>query len=158
MLENYYGVVQGICDKNKIISELKNEAAKPVDFVFQPSVKIEDLPCPETRAQAAGIIARVRPEHVARINTRLDELFEEEIKKRMPWASEPLQQNLWSSWLLSNYFEVIQNICDEDKKNLVHGEKWLIILTVHHACLHLHPSALGVSHLWKCQRKLNSCP
>ena len=116
MLENYYSVVQDICDQNKITSELQNEAVKPVDFVFQPSVKIEDLPCHETRAQAAGIIARVRPEHVARINTRLDELFEEEIKKRMPWASEPLQQNLWSSWLLVNYFGMIQDICDEDKK------------------------------------------
>ena len=40
------------------------------------------------------------------------------IKKRMPWASQPLQQNLWSSWLLVNYFGVIQGVCDEDPKKI----------------------------------------
>ena len=57
----------------------------------------------------------VRPEHVDRIAARFDNLFEEQITKQMSWAPKELQQKTWDLWLLNNYFDVIENVCDEDK-------------------------------------------
>ena len=57
----------------------------------------------------------MRPEHVDRIAARFDNLFEEQITKQMSWAPKELQQKTWDLWLLNNYFDVIENVCDEDK-------------------------------------------
>ena len=105
LLENYFDVIQNVCDQDK---------PHLADFVFQPVVKVEDLPSSELRSQAGELIARVRARHVPEIEARLEELFTEQITKHISWASKELQQQLWASWMLNNYFGVIQGVCDED--------------------------------------------
>ena len=98
LVDKFYTLLEGFL-KQKGESHLQ---AKKQAFVFQPAVKVEELHNEEAREHASKIIARVRPEHVARIAARIDELFAEQITKQLSWAPKELHQKIWESWMLEN--------------------------------------------------------
>ena len=85
-------------------------------FQFQPRVSIEVLPNATDRLEASQVFAKVRREHVSRIEERLSELFAQEIAARMPLASEQLREEMWDSWMPVHYFDVVKAVTTQEKR------------------------------------------
>ena len=88
-------LVHEYCEKlNEYLASAKAVAPEASSslFVFQPLVKIDDLPSDTLRTAIAEIITHARPDHVPRIDARRSELHEQEISKRVSWAPKELQK------------------------------------------------------------------
>ena len=74
------------------------QSSTPKPFEFEPLIAFEDIPDEARRSEARQIVKRVRAEHVPMIKKRLEELYDQDIVTKMPWASKELQSEMWQSW------------------------------------------------------------
>ena len=83
--------------------------------MFQPRIAVEELTSVPEKTKANKVIGKVTEKHIPLIDVKLDEIYVKEIQTKMSYAPEEQRKALWSSWLLTNYFEVVQDIISKDE-------------------------------------------
>ena len=82
-------------------------------FTFKPEVSLESIPTGERRDRAAAIVARVKSEHVSRIEFAVQEAFTNETKLVPTYVLEGIgpsymENVIRKQFLIARYFDIVE--------------------------------------------------